>query len=65
MQKRRTVFDAFNEAFESNMSATTSYKQAYEKTDQAFQRDFGFSPYTGYDGFRVNRSRKIKGRKSK
>lgn len=58
MAKRRTVYDAFNEEFEKNLSCSQTYQQAYQRTDASFEEKIGASVYSNYESFRTLRSKR-------
>jgi hypothetical protein len=65
MEKRISAFELFNQTFESNLPSSSSYAQAYERTEHTFKNMIGFTPYSGYDSFRTFRQRKLKARKKR
>lgn len=51
------LFSYFNRKFEENLPKTKSLKEAFEKTTE----EIGFTAYSSYKSFSVNRSKKKKG----
>jgi hypothetical protein len=59
---RRTIFDAFNEEFERNLSNVRHYQQAYLRAEEVFEQKIGCTLYNNYESFRTVRSKRLKKR---
>jgi hypothetical protein len=64
MQRRRTFHDEFQAAFYDNLSKN-SPRQAFDKTEEIFKRDYGISPYSGFDSFRISQIHRQKRKNQK
>lgn len=62
MAERRGIYQAFNAEFENNLSTTSDYKQAYDKTEARFEEKIGCQVYSNYESFRTLRSKRKKKR---
>jgi hypothetical protein len=61
--ERRSVFQAFNEEFERNLSGSSNYQQAFDKTEATFEQKIGAQVYSNYECFRTLRSKRKNRRK--
>lgn len=62
MEGRLARFNRFNSEFEDQLTKHSSYRQAYEATEDLFRERVGHSYYSGYDSFKNVRSRKLRKR---
>ena len=52
--------EGFSKRFWEKSKEYKTYKEAYEKLEQDFEKHFGKRRYSDYDSFRVCRDRKLK-----
>lgn len=50
----------FEKRFYKNCKSSKSYSEAYEKTEQEYESNFGKRRYSSYDSFRVTKNKKIR-----
>jgi hypothetical protein len=50
----------FSEKFYDYSKKTKTYREAYEKTEKIYEKNFGKRRYSSYDSFRVVMNRKMK-----
>lgn len=62
MEGRLERFNRFNSEFENQLTKHSSYRQAYEATEDSFREKVGHNYYSGYDSFKTFRSRKLRNR---
>lgn len=60
MEGRLARFNRFNSEFENQLTKHSSYRQAYEATEQSHIERVGYPCYSGYDSFKTFRSRKLR-----
>lgn len=48
----------FEKRFHKNCQTAKNYYEAYEKTEQEYEENFGKRRYASYDSFRVTKNRK-------
>lgn len=56
----RATIEAFNKAYETNLSQLRTYKEAYQLTEKQHVNQFGDRKYSSYSSFRVNRCKFLK-----
>ena len=50
----KDLFEFFQDAFDKNLPITSSYQEAFDKTN----KDLGFTAYTSLKSFRVQRAKR-------
>ena len=50
----------FDERFWKNAKDFKTYKEAYEKTEQEFEKHFGKRKYSDYNSYTTSRNKRIK-----
>lgn len=50
----------FIKRYMMNLKKCRTNEEAYEKTEEEFQKEFGVSKYSSYDSFRVVKNRRFK-----
>lgn len=57
---RSSFFHSFNSEFEKNLPKTTSYRDAFSKACETFNDLVGGAPYSSWDSFKTQRSKRMK-----
>ena len=59
-KERSSFFQSFNTEFEKNLPKTRSYQEAFQAATVKFQDALGASPYSSWDSFKSQRSKRRK-----
>lgn len=59
-KERNSFFNSFNSEFEKLLPKTDTYQEAYQAATNKFQESVGTSPYSSWDSFKTQRSKRKK-----
>lgn len=67
---KKTLFDVFDDTFNRQLAASKSYPEAFERANERFEHEHGFSVSSvpglaTYDSYRMRRARRKKSTKSR
>jgi hypothetical protein len=60
MAERSSFFKKFNSEFEEQLSSSPNYQSAFRAASNSFEKRFGISPYSTWDSFKSQRSKRRK-----
>jgi hypothetical protein len=58
MRERTSFYNAFNSEFEKQLPLSKDYSSAFQAASEKFQNTCGQSPYSNFNSFKAQRSKR-------